>query len=85
MTGILNPNQEPGESEYSHGKGLMASDAQRAQYHDPIDPEGPWEPSVYEQGKAIQRTNPADPDAIADYGAAPGTASNWTEQEWVRE
>lgn len=85
MTAPLNPNIEPGETEYSHGKGLMASAGQRAQYSDPIDPAGPWEPSVYEQGKAIQRTNPADPTAVADYGAAPGTASNYTEQEWVRE
>lgn len=85
MTGILNPNLEPGESEYSHGKGLRPSATQTGVYHDPIDPEGPWEPSVYDQGKAIQRTNPADPGAVADPAAAPGTPSNWTEQEWVRE
>ncbi len=78
---------EPGESEFSHGKGLRASDAQRGQYVDPIDPEGPWEASVYERGKAIQRTNPADPTAIADetFTAPGGTAANYNGEPWVRE
>jgi hypothetical protein len=78
---------EPGESEFSHGKGLRASDRQRSQYVDPIDPEGPWAPSVYEQGKSIQRTNPADPSAVADpsFAASPGTPSNYNGDQWVRE
>ncbi len=78
---------EPGESEYSHGKGLRASAAQRGQYSDPIDPKGPWELSVYDQGKAVQRTNPADPAAVADptFEAAPGTPANYNGIEWVRE
>jgi|GEM_PF-3817130 len=88
MTGILNPNIEPGESEYSHGKGILASPAQRAQYSDPNDPEGPWEPDVYTQGKAAMRTNPADPAAVADptYTTAPGEPANYNHgSTWVRE
>jgi hypothetical protein len=82
--GVMSPFMEPGESEFSHGKGLMASAAQRGQYTDPIDPLGPWEPSVYEQGKAIQRTDPAY-NSNAAYDAAPGTVDNTTETNWVRE
>lgn len=86
--GILNPNMEPGESEYSHGKGQLASPSQRGQYSDPNDPEGPWELSVYDRGKAVMRTNPADPAAVAgpDYTSPPGSPSNYKyESEWVRE
>lgn len=86
--GILNPNIEPGESEYSHGKGLLASPTQRGQYSNPIDPEGPWEPDVYVRGKAAMRTNSADPSATADpdYIAPAGSPGNYKyESEWVRE
>lgn len=78
---------EPGESEFSHGKGLLASPRQRSQYSDPIDPEGPWELSVYERGKAAMRTNSADPGAVADpdYTAEAGSPANYDGQPWVRE
>lgn len=78
---------EPGETEFSHGKGLRASATQRGQHSDPIDPKGPWELSVYDQGKAIQRTNPADPTSVADptMAAASGTNANYNGIEWVRE
>jgi hypothetical protein len=79
---------EPGESEFSHGKGLLASPRQRSQYSDPIDPEGPWQLSVYERGKAVMRTNPADPTAVADpdYTSPPGSPSNYDPtSQWVRE
>jgi hypothetical protein len=79
---------EPGETELSHGKGMLASPRQRAQYTDPIDPEGPWQLSVYERGKAVMRTNPADPAAVADpdYTAKPGSPANYDGGDnWVRE
>jgi len=84
-TGVMSPFQEPGESEFSHGKGLMASGPQRGQYVDPIDADGPWQPSVYEQAKAIQRTDSAYAGSTAKYDAAPGTIDNTTETNWVRE
>lgn len=86
MAQRINRIHEPGESEFVHGKGLLASPAQRGQYIDPIDPEGPWELNVYDQAKAIQRTNPADSNAVADYAAKPGTPANYYgNQEWTRE
>lgn len=87
MSAPLNPNSPVGESEFSHGYGLQASPRQRGQYSDPIDPEGPWELSVYERDKAIQRTNPADPGALADVDGISdtGTPSNWTGTKRVLE
>lgn len=93
MTFPLSLPEEPGESEFSHGKGLMASARQRSQMSDPLnliktgmnDPEGPWQPSVYEQDKAVQRTDPANPTSTADYAAPPFSNDNITGNQWERE
>lgn len=86
MSAPLNHNAPVGESEFSHGSGILASNKQRGQYVDPIDPEGPWELSVYDRGKAIQRTNPADASAVADVEALPGTPGNYYgNQPWVTQ
>lgn len=93
MTFPLNPPDEPGESEFSHGKGMMASEAQRGQAIPhvekvwPMDkaPDGPWFPRPFEQMKAVQRTDPAEANAVASYEAKPNTADNATQTQWVRE
>lgn len=51
-SGVATPNVEPGASEFSHGRGLMAP---LTQGH---------EPTQIEIMKAIMRTNPADPGAV---------------------
>lgn len=84
-TGVMSPFQEPGESEFSHGKGLMASGAQRGQYTDPNDALGPWEPSVYDNAAAIRRTDSAYASSTAKFDAASETIDNTTTQNWVRE
>lgn len=66
---------EPRESEFSHGRGLQAPRRKGAN----------WEPSVYEQGKAIQRTDHTDPNAVADPTAPPHSPSNTSAQRWIRE
>lgn len=86
-------SKDPGETEFIHGKGLRASPRQNTQRSIPLDeawpydrePEGPWGLSVYDQGKAVQRTDPADPGAVADMTAKPFTANNRTGTQWVRE
>jgi len=50
-SGVFRSNAEPGVSEYTWGRGLMAPLAL-----------GP-DPTAVETMKAIQRTNPADPNA----------------------
>ncbi len=76
-------NTEPGESEYSHGRGLQPPERSGATLHGAA-PED-WFVDVYDEAKAVQRTDPADPTARADYRAKPRTASNKTETQWVRE
>ncbi len=84
---------DPGETEFGHGRGLRASPTQNAQRSDAMEPawpfdkepEGPWALSPYDQGKAVQRTDSADPGAVADMTAAPFTVNNITGTQWVRE
>lgn len=84
---------DPGETEYHHGKGLRASGAQNTQRSNALEPawpydkepEGPWGLSPYDQGKAVQRTDPADPGAVADMAAPAFSANNRTGTQWVRE
>lgn len=56
--------QEPGPSEWSHGRGLVA-------------PTELADPSLIEQHLAVMRTNPADPGDVANFERAdrdwPGT------------
>lgn len=95
---VRSVNVEPGESEFSHGRGLRATRAQREQ---PIpnveignlgttrdagqgEEPGPWPLSVYDQGKVVQRTDPAEPAAEAAYDAEPNTIHNKTQTRWVR-
>lgn len=93
MTFPLNLPAEPGESEFSHGAGLMASARQRSQTSASLDlvkigmndPEGPWQPSVYEQDKAVQRTDSANATSTADYKAPPFSNDNVTGTQWERE
>lgn len=80
---MTRPASEPGESEFSHGRGLQPPERTGATRHNASPEE--WGPTVYEQGKAIQRTDPADPDAVADPTAKPGTPGNQTGQQWIRE
>lgn len=80
----LKPNREPGESEFSHGRGLQPPAREGALRLANTGVEE-WTPTVYEEGKAIQRTDSADPEATADYTAAPNTPANQTEHQWVRE
>ena len=83
---------DPGETEYSHGRGMGASARQRAQRvrnlataYPTGDADGPFEMTVYEHGKAVQRTDPADPKAVADLFAEPNTVNNRTQTKWTRE
>lgn len=84
---------DPGETEFGHGRGLRASNRQRQQTSEnfelvwPYDkePDGPWAERPQDAQAAIRRTNSADPNALADYGAAPGTANNTTQTQWIRE
>jgi hypothetical protein len=86
-------SSDPGETEFGHGKGLRSSPTQNANRSEamqpawPFDraPEGPWGLSVYDQGKAVQRTDPAEPNAVADMTAKPYTPGNRTGTQWVRE
>lgn len=80
---MTTPAREPGESEFSHGRGLQPPERTGALTHNAGQEE--WGPTVYEQGRAIMRTDPADPDVEVDYTAKPGTPSNQTGQQWVRE
>lgn len=84
---------DPGETEFSHGRGLRASPTQNTQRSDALEPawpydkepEGPWGLSPYDQGKAVQRTDSADPGAVADMTAEAFTVNNTTGTKWVRE
>lgn len=86
-------SKDPGETEFSHGRGLKASPRQNIQTSPAMvpawpydkEPDGPWGLSVYDQGKAVQRTDPADPNAEPDMTAKPFTANNRTGTQWVRE
>lgn len=84
---------DPGETEFGHGRGLMASARQRAQSSPnfevawPYDkaPDGPWAEKPQDINRAIRRTDPTEANAVADYAAAPGTPNNQTQTQWVRE
>lgn len=84
---------DPGETEFTHGRGLMASNTQRSRTSPnfevawPYDkaPGGPFAEKPHDINRAIRRTDPCDPNAVADYGAAPNTANNQTQTQWVRE
>lgn len=84
---------DPGETEFGHGKGLLPSARQIEQRNEnseqvwPYDkaPDGPFGRSVNDIAAAIRRTDPADPNAVADYAAAPNTINNKTQTQWVRE
>jgi hypothetical protein len=52
---ILNPEREPGDTEFSHGKGLMP------------DPRKGYEPDNLDEHHAILRTDSADPTSVANY------------------
>lgn len=66
-------NVEPGESEFSWGKGLQAPESRG------------YEPTNFDQMKALQRSDSADESAVIDPTAAPNTSGNTTETQWVRE
>lgn len=66
-------NQEPGESEYSWGKGLEAPESRG------------YVPEPWEVAAAIRRTDPAEADAVADPTADPATVANTTATKHVRE
>jgi len=55
--GILNPDREPGETEFSHGKGLMP------------DPRKGYVPDNLDEHHAVLRTDSADPTSVANYDA----------------
>lgn len=84
---------DPGETEFTHGRGLMPSNRQREQSSPnfelawPYDkaPDGPFGERPHDIARAARRTDPTDPNAVADYGAAPNTANNTTQTQWVRE
>lgn len=80
---MTTPASEPGETEFSHGRGLMPPERTGATRHGAGQEE--WGPTVYEQMKAVQRTDSSDPNAVADFDAAPGTRNNQTGQNWRRE
>jgi len=54
---ILNPDREPGDTEFSHGKGLMP------------DPGKGYVPDNLDEHHAILRTDSADPTSVANYDA----------------
>jgi len=54
---ILNPDREPGDTEFSHGKGLMP------------DPAKGYEPDNLDEHHAVLRTDSADPTSVANYDA----------------
>lgn len=92
MTRPMVPGQEPGETEFSHGRGLRPSRNQRAQRSPALDeaypkadPDGPWQADPYEAMKAVQRTDPADPGATAAYDAPADSIHNSTQTQWTRE
>lgn len=83
---------DPGETEFSHGRGLTASARQRLTRNEAMnlayptaDPDGPFDYTPYERGKAVQRTDPADPGAVANLFADPETIDNTTQTPWSRE
>lgn len=89
---LPDPDGEPGESEFCHGKGLRPSARQRGQRnanfelaYPTADIEGPWEPDVYERGKAVQRSDPALAGSVADLAAPAFSDNNTTGTQWVRE
>lgn len=64
---------EPGESEFSWGKGLEAPESRG------------YVPEPWEVAAAIRRTDSADAEAVADPAAPPGSANNTTQTQHVRE
>lgn len=52
--GVLRSGDEPGESEFSWGKGMMPAP-------------GKAPPELWQQHVAVFQTDPADPDSEADY------------------
>lgn len=89
---LPNADGDPGETEYCHGAGLMPSARQRATrnanfalVYPPGDAEGPWEPTPYERGKAIQRTDSALAGSTVEEGAAAFSNNNITGTQWVVE
>lgn len=85
--------EDPGETEFGHGRGLMASNRQRGQTNPNVElawpydkePLGPWAEKPHQIAAAVRRTDSADPNSVADYAAAPNTPNNTTQTQWVKE